>query len=205
MFRLDYMGTPACLAQSPQLYKQMAITADCERVFEIGPVFRCDALRCVWVFASVWAPRLDAARGAQGWRCASLDCCGRHVDGHPYGTARVRWVPRAAVCAGVRWLELFACPPPALACHVCVRRAENSFTHRHLCEFIGLDFEMAINEHYFEVLDVIEGVFEHIFKGLVEQQGEPAGAKVAYSLSLGASGGKGGPGQPAAWCSACAG
>lgn len=40
VFRLDYMGTPACLAQSPQLYKQMAITADCERVFEIGPVFR---------------------------------------------------------------------------------------------------------------------------------------------------------------------
>ena len=41
VFRLDYMGTPACLAQSPQLYKQMAICADMERVFEIGPVFRC--------------------------------------------------------------------------------------------------------------------------------------------------------------------
>lgn len=31
-----------------------------------------------------------------------------------------------------------------------VFRAENSNTHRHLCEFTGLDFEMAINEHYFE-------------------------------------------------------
>ena len=41
MFRLDYMGTPACLAQSPQLYKQMSITADFDRVFEIAPVFRC--------------------------------------------------------------------------------------------------------------------------------------------------------------------
>jgi aspartyl/asparaginyl-tRNA synthetase len=40
VFRLDYMGTPACLAQSPQLYKQMAICADLDRVFEIGPVFR---------------------------------------------------------------------------------------------------------------------------------------------------------------------
>jgi aspartyl/asparaginyl-tRNA synthetase len=30
-------------------------------------------------------------------------------------------------------------------------RAENSYTHRHLCEFTGLDFEMAIYEHYFEV------------------------------------------------------
>ncbi|KAJ9507170.1 hypothetical protein QJQ45_004832 [Haematococcus lacustris] len=84
VFKLDYMGTPACLAQSPQLYKQMAITADCERVFEVGPVFR----------------------------------------------------------------------------------AENSNTHRHLCEFMGLDFEMAINEHYCEVMEVVEGVFEHIFTGL---------------------------------------
>ena len=40
---LDYMGIPACLAQSPQLYKQMAISADFERVFEIGPVFRCES------------------------------------------------------------------------------------------------------------------------------------------------------------------
>ncbi|GIL88257.1 hypothetical protein Vretimale_14134 [Volvox reticuliferus] len=84
VFRLDYMGTPACLAQSPQLYKQMAICADFDRVFEVGPVFR----------------------------------------------------------------------------------AELSFTHRHLCEFMGLDFEMAIHEHYFEVLDVIEKVFGAIFDGL---------------------------------------
>jgi aspartyl/asparaginyl-tRNA synthetase len=40
VFRLDYKGLPACLAQSPQLYKQMAICADFERVFEVGPVFR---------------------------------------------------------------------------------------------------------------------------------------------------------------------
>ena len=37
-------------------------------------------------------------------------------------------------------------------CALC--RAEKSFTHRHLCEFTGLDFEMAINQHYNEVLDV---------------------------------------------------
>jgi aspartyl-tRNA synthetase len=40
VFRFDYMGRPGCLAQSPQLYKQMAICADMERVFEVGPVFR---------------------------------------------------------------------------------------------------------------------------------------------------------------------
>ena len=69
VFRLDYKGQPACLAQSPQLHKQMGIRADFGRVFEIGPVFR----------------------------------------------------------------------------------AEDSFTHRHLCEFIGLDVEMAIKKNYFEV------------------------------------------------------
>lgn len=30
-------------------------------------------------------------------------------------------------------------------------RAEKSRTHRHLCEFTGLDFEMVIKEHYYEV------------------------------------------------------
>ena len=42
VFRTDYFGTPACLAQSPQLYKQMAISADLGRVFEVGPVFRAE-------------------------------------------------------------------------------------------------------------------------------------------------------------------
>jgi len=41
VFHLDYMGQPACLAQSPQFYKQTAICADMGRVFEVGPVFRC--------------------------------------------------------------------------------------------------------------------------------------------------------------------
>ena len=85
VFTLKYFGDDACLAQSPQLYKQMAAAcSDLERVFEIGPVFR----------------------------------------------------------------------------------AENSNTHRHLCEFHGLDLEMAINEHYFEVLDVFSALFIYIFDGL---------------------------------------
>jgi len=42
VFRTDYFGKPACLAQSPQLYKQMAIASDLERVFEIAPVFRAE-------------------------------------------------------------------------------------------------------------------------------------------------------------------
>jgi len=84
VFHVGYMGRPGCLAQSPQLYKQMSICADLDRVFEIGPVFR----------------------------------------------------------------------------------AENSNTHRHLCEFTGLDMEMQIKEHYNEVLDVLDAMFVHIFSGL---------------------------------------
>lgn len=85
VFHLKYFGDDACLAQSPQLYKQMcAACSDLERVFEIGPVFR----------------------------------------------------------------------------------AENSNTHRHLCEFHGLDLEMVINEHYYEVLDVFSDLFIYIFDGL---------------------------------------
>jgi lysyl-tRNA synthetase class II len=42
VFRTDYFGQSACLAQSPQIYKQMAIAGDLDRVFEIGPVFRAE-------------------------------------------------------------------------------------------------------------------------------------------------------------------
>jgi aspartyl-tRNA synthetase len=85
VFKLKYFGDDACLAQSPQLYKQMtSACSDFERVFEIGPVFR----------------------------------------------------------------------------------AENSNTHRHLCEFHGLDLELVINEHYYEALDIFSDLFVYIFKGL---------------------------------------
>ncbi|KAG5607865.1 hypothetical protein H5410_029357 [Solanum commersonii] len=86
VFRLDYKGQPACLAQSPQLHKQMAICGDFGRVFEVGPVFR----------------------------------------------------------------------------------AEDSFTHRHLCEFTGLDVEMEIKEHYSEVMDVVDCLFVAMFDSLNE-------------------------------------
>jgi nondiscriminating aspartyl-tRNA synthetase len=42
LFKLDYFEGVAYLAQSPQFYKQMAMTAGLGRVFEIGPVFRAD-------------------------------------------------------------------------------------------------------------------------------------------------------------------
>lgn len=75
------------MAQSPQLYKQMAIAADFDKVYTVGAVFR----------------------------------------------------------------------------------AEDSNTHRHLTEFVGLDLEMSFKYHYHEVLDTIGNTFTEIFKGLRDQ------------------------------------
>jgi nondiscriminating aspartyl-tRNA synthetase len=41
VFALDYFGTPAYLAQSPQFYKQTLVGVF-ERVYEVGPVFRAE-------------------------------------------------------------------------------------------------------------------------------------------------------------------
>lgn len=84
VFKVQYFERDGFLAQSPQLYKQMLIAAQFERVFEIGPIFR----------------------------------------------------------------------------------AENSNTARHLTEFTGLDLEMAFEEHYHEVVDLLEEMMLYIFDGL---------------------------------------
>lgn len=42
LFEVPYFERKAYLAQSPQFYKQMAMAAGFERVFEFGPVFRAD-------------------------------------------------------------------------------------------------------------------------------------------------------------------
>ena len=72
VFKVSYFKGSAFLAQSPQLYKQMAIAADFGKVFTVGAVFR----------------------------------------------------------------------------------AEDSNTHRHLTEFVGLDMEMAFQHHYHEVINL---------------------------------------------------
>lgn len=84
VFTVSYFKGNAYLAQSPQLYKQMAIAADFDKVFTVGAVFR----------------------------------------------------------------------------------AEDSNTHRHLTEFVGLDLEMAFKYHYHEVVDTIGQLFTEMFKGL---------------------------------------
>lgn len=42
VFKVNYFGRQAFLAQSPQLAKQMAISADFSKVYEVGPVFRAE-------------------------------------------------------------------------------------------------------------------------------------------------------------------
>jgi aspartyl-tRNA synthetase len=42
VFEVGYFGRRAYLAQSPQFYKQAAIAAGVDRVFEVGPVFRAE-------------------------------------------------------------------------------------------------------------------------------------------------------------------
>lgn len=75
----------------------------------------------------------------------------------------LRWHPV------IHWKKLFAFLTLCVCVCVCailVFRAENSNTHRHLTEFVGLDMEMAFKEHYHEVLDVFDGLFVHLFKVL---------------------------------------
>lgn len=42
VFEVKYFDTKAYLAQSPQFYKQMAMAAGLDRIFETGPVFRAE-------------------------------------------------------------------------------------------------------------------------------------------------------------------
>lgn len=42
VFEVEYFGDKAYLAQSPQFYKQMAIAAGYEKVFEVAPCFRAE-------------------------------------------------------------------------------------------------------------------------------------------------------------------
>jgi aspartyl-tRNA synthetase len=45
-----------------------------------------------------------------------------------------------------------------------VFRAENSFTHRHMTEYISLDLEMAFKSNYHEVLYLIGDLFQFIIR-----------------------------------------
>jgi nondiscriminating aspartyl-tRNA synthetase len=50
-----------------------------------------------------------------------------------------------------------------------VFRAEDSNTPRHLTEYTGLDLEMALEEHYHEALDIIDGMFKSLWQGIYDR------------------------------------
>lgn len=110
---MSYFKGNAYLAQSPQLYKQMAIAADFDKVFTVG------------------------------------------AGNLPF-IIYIYYV-----------LQLF----------VIVFRAEDSNTHRHLTEFVGLDLEMAFKYHYHEVVDTIGQLFTEMFKGLRDKL-----VKIVYEM-----------------------
>ncbi|KAG9230226.1 aspartyl-tRNA synthetase-like protein [Amylocarpus encephaloides] len=53
-----------------------------------------------------------------------------------------------------------------------VFRAENSNSPRHMTEFMGLDMEMEIEDHYHEVMHMLEGVLIYIFGKLATEYRE---------------------------------
>lgn len=57
-----------------------------------------------------------------------------------------------------------------------VFRAHAATTHRHLNEYTGLEFEMAINEHYHEAVDVVDELFVWIFDGLKSRHADDLAA-----------------------------
>jgi aspartyl/asparaginyl-tRNA synthetase len=56
-----------------------------------------------------------------------------------------------------------------LTVFILVFRAENSNTHRHLTEFTGLDMEMTFDSHYSQVIESLDLLLLHIFRGLQSQ------------------------------------
>ena len=60
LFRCDYFGKNAYLAQSPQLYKEQ-LTVGLERVFEIGPYFRAEKSHTVRHLAEFTSVDVEAA------------------------------------------------------------------------------------------------------------------------------------------------
>lgn len=105
------------------------------------------------------------------FRGDDLPACSTHAHRHPTPTPLTH--TRQAICSDLG--RVYEIGP--------VFRAENSYTHRHLCEFTGLDMEMAIAESYHEVLDVLDALFVHMFK--VSRDGEGWGRRVGVVSGCG--------------------
>jgi len=61
-----------------------------------------------------------------------------------------------------------------------VFRAELSHTSRHLCEFVGLDFEMEIINHYAEAMDIVEAFVVRLLDILNGHAVAPSGVCIGH-------------------------
>jgi len=104
-------------------------------------------------FTEIHTPKMiSAASEGAGAEVFKL----KYFDGDAYLAQSPQLYKQAALMADMK--RIFEIGP--------VFRSENSFTHRHMTEFTGLDMEMCFNEHYHEVLEMLDGLFNHIFTGL---------------------------------------
>jgi len=119
-------------------------------------------------FTEIHTPKMIAAASeGAGAEVFKLD----YFEGHAYLAQSPQLYKQASLMADMG--KVFEIGP--------VFRSEKSFTHRHMTEFTGLDMEMCFNDHYHEVLDVLDGLFNHIFTGLNARcQDEIAAVKAQY-------------------------
>mmetsp|Transcript_20561 Transcript_20561/g.28929 ORF Transcript_20561/g.28929 Transcript_20561/m.28929 type:complete len:303 (-) Transcript_20561:98-1006(-) len=104
-------------------------------------------------FVEIHTPKLIGGASEGGSDVFPLDCFGQEAC---LAMSPQLHKQMTAACSGFE--RVFETGP--------VFRAENSNTRRHLREFTGLDLEMAIHEHYDEVLQVFSDLFITIFDGL---------------------------------------
>ncbi len=93
VFKLDYFGRPAYLAQSPQLYKQMMVGVF-ERVYEVGPVFRAEPSDTARHLASYTS--LDAEMGFIEDQRDVIAACSRDGERHGRGRRSNTPAPRSS-------------------------------------------------------------------------------------------------------------
>jgi len=106
-------------------------------------------------FTEIHTPKMIATASEGGADVFKLD----YFDGHAFLAQSPQLYKQAALMTDLA--KVFEIGP--------VFRSEKSFTHRHMTEFTGLDMEMHFKDHYHEVLDVLDSLFNHIFTGLNER------------------------------------
>ena len=163
VFKVDYFGTEACLAQSPQVSCRLS---SCP-LFGMRPDAR--SARCD---TQCHVPSTEDCRTSPR-RCNkfSVSCFQLYKQMAVLGGLDRVYEVGPVFRAENSHTNRRANPPASL--HVSSATPSVAMTRelgrRHLCEFTGLDFEMSILEHYDEVMDVLELMLVSVFDVLKEK------------------------------------